>query len=152
MSSPRLGSRPLISSRGAQTALTRLMRSSSCGSRVLQIEKGRVGCDEKATVCIVGSSDRLRWYQAHVSPVFRSLRMPRRDGRATRRSADNRVSAMQQFTTSPGNGVGLSRRRPRAVRPTGAPAGTGDASMSSLMSFLLGAVAPLSLVGWLLYD
>jgi hypothetical protein len=58
---------------------------------------------------------------------------------------------MQQFTTSPGNGVGLSRRRWRAVRPMGAPAGTGDASMSSLMSFLLGAVAPLSLVGWLLY-
>src|SRR3954453_22198935 len=107
MSSPRLGSRPLISSRSAQTALTRLMRSSSCGSRVSQVEKGRVGCDEKATVCIVGSSDRLGWYQAHVSPVFRFLRMPRRDGRATRRSADNRVSAMQQFTTSPGNGVGL---------------------------------------------
>src|SRR3954464_13149507 len=151
MSSPRLGSRPLISSRSAPTALTRLMRSSSCGARGSQVEKCRVGCDEKATVCIVGSSDRLGWYQAHVSPVFRSLHMLWRDGRATRQSAGNRVSAMQQFTTSPGNGVGLSRRRRRAVRPTGAPAGTGDAAMSSLMSFLLGAVAPLSLVGWLLY-
>src|SRR5215210_2247018 len=39
----------------------------------------------------------------------------------------------------------------RAQPGSTAASGPGDASMSSAVSFLLGAVAPLSLVGWLLY-
>src|SRR5215210_1960239 len=97
MSSPRLGSRALISSRSAQTAL-RPMRSVSSRSQLPQDVTGFAGCDGKATACIiVGSSNRL----GGTGPMFQIYCILQGTSGAAAQPVDNRVSTAQHFKTSP---------------------------------------------------